>query len=139
MRGFRNFYTTLFQSVDVGKAAAKISKELLSHGRWFSQPAEMWFETVVTNYIAKHCTLEATRERAKQLRRKLKEDGRPLKSIGGITRELCKLNRTNLLGKYFDSYFHIEAIPENIKRFQHARDRLDLKLKDFRSSKKYCI
>lgn len=139
MDGFRIFYSTLLQSADAGIAAAKISRAPLSHGRWFGQPAEMWFETVVTNYITKHCTKEATRDRAKKLRRKLIEEGRPPKSIGGITRELCKLNRANLLGKYFDSYFQTTAIPENIQRYQHARIRLDLKLRDFRSSKKYCI
>ncbi|MDO8313304.1 MAG: hypothetical protein Q7T25_15335, partial [Sideroxyarcus sp.] len=139
MHGFRIFYSTLLQSADAGKAAAKISRALLSNGHWFAQPAEMWFETVVTNYITKHCTNEATRDRAKKLRRQLMEEGRSPKSIGGITRELCRLNSTNLLGKYFDTYYQTTVIPENTQRFQHARVRLDLKLKELRSSKKYCL
>lgn len=139
MSGFRIFYSTLLLSADAGKAAAKISRAPLSHGRWFSQPTEIWFETVVTNYITKHCTKEATRDRAKKLRRQLIKEGHLPKSIGNITRELCRLNRTNFLGEYFDTYFQTSAIPENIQRFQHARVRLDLKLKALRGSKEYSL
>jgi hypothetical protein len=139
MHGFRIFYTTLLSSSDAGKAAAAISKARLSYGHWFSQPAEIWFEKVVTNYITKHCTKEATRDRAKKLHRQIIKEGHPYKSIGHITRELCRLNRTNLLGKYFDTYFQTTVIPENIQRFQHARDRLELKLNDLRCSKKYSL
>ena len=137
LNGFRVFYATLIQRADAGKAVTEISKLRLSHGYWFGQSAEIWFETVMTNYIRKHCTKEATRLRAKALRRKLMEEGQPPKSIGSITRILCRLNRENLRGGFFDTYFQTTAIPENAQRFHHARIRLDLKLKDFHSSKKY--
>jgi len=139
MGGFRVFYSTLFHSLDAGKAAAKISRMPLSHGRWFGKPAEIWFETVVTEYILKHCTKEAVRDRAKKLRRQVISGGRTPPGVGSIIRRLCRLNRESLTGEYFDTYFQITAIPENTQRFQHARVRLNFKLNDFRSSKKYCL
>ncbi len=139
LNGLRTFYSTLLLRADAGKAVAEISKARLSQGHWFGQAAEMWFETVVLNYITKECTKEATRVRAKKLRRQMINEGGTPKSIGSITRELCRLNRENLKGKYFDAYFQTAEIPENTLRFQHARVRLELKLKEFRGTKEYCL
>jgi hypothetical protein len=139
MNGLRVFYSTLLDTNDAGKAAARISSVRLSKGRWLAKPAELWFEILAEKYILNHCTHEATRERVKKLRRQLIEEGRPYRSIGNITREIRRLNRESLSGKYFDEYFQTAVIPENIQRFKHARDRLEIKLNKLRSSNKYCL
>lgn len=139
MNSLRVFYSTLLQSVDAGKAASKISQIPLSKGRWFAKPAELWFEEVVTHYISNHCTKAATRERVKKIHRQLIDEGNPHRSIDNIKREIRRLNRENLLGKYFDEYFQTNLIPENYRRYEHARRRLESRLDEFKNSDKYCV
>ena len=138
MGGFRAFYSTLFNKNNMGDAVRAISKCRLSHGRWLSEPAELWFEKLVTGYIKEHCTKQASRARAKIMFRQLKKNSKH-HSIGSLLRTLRKINKTDLTNKYFEIYFITDRIPENLHRFQDTRKRVQAKLNEYRASGKFSI
>lgn len=138
MAGFRAFYSGLFNNGDMGAAVRAISKHRLSHGRWLWEPAELWFEKLVTSYVEIHCCKPAARKRAKRMYRQLKKQGEH-KGIGALLRSLKRRNRSDLLGEYFDGYFMTAELPDNIQRFQNVRQRITSKLATLRSTRRYCV
>jgi hypothetical protein len=136
--GFRAFYSALFHENNMGSAVRAISKCRLSHGRWLSEPAELWFESLVTGYVKQHCNQQAARTRAKQMFRQLKKE-RKHRGIGALLRMLRQRNRTDLLNKYFETYFIIEQLPENTQRFASTRRRVQKRFSELRDSGKFLI
>lgn len=125
MHGFREFYGELLRTSDAGRAIKALRSASLSDGHWFAQLAETWYQTVVLDYVKKHCTNHAALVRAKKLFRQAKRIGRPIRSIGEAQRQLAAVNRTNLLGKYFDQVFCVDDVPQNAERYAHARARVE--------------
>lgn len=138
LQGFRVFYSALINDNDMGAAVRSISNCRLSHGRWLSKPAELWFEQLVTGYVKTHCTEPAARKRAQEMYRELKRKGNRC-SLGSLIRMLRKRNRQCLHSDYFDNFFMISQIPENFLRFETARNRIVIKIEEFRHSGKYVI
>ncbi|WP_143519187.1 hypothetical protein [Pseudomonas sp. QTF5] len=138
LSGFRTFYYALFNDIDLGSATHAISKCRLSHGRWLSKPAEIWFENLVTGYIKEHCTKQAARKRAKIMFRQLKKNGTH-RGIGALLRMLRNRNKTDLLDKYFETYFITKQIPENSKRFENSRKRVQTRLSELRDSRQFYL
>jgi len=136
LAGFRIFYSLLFETGDMSFAVEGISKYNLSNGRWLWEPAELWFEHLVTNYVEVHCNKLASLDRARKLHRQLKEQG-VYQGIGSIRRKLRLTNRTHLLGKYFDTYFLTSEIPSNVQRFSGVKKRVSATLDDFRGTGRY--
>lgn len=136
--GFCAFYSTLFRRKEMGSAVKEIARRRLTRGRWFSEFAEVWFETVVTGYVEDHCIKSAARERAKKIFRKLKEEGKH-ESIGRILRHLRDRNRRDLLGEYFNTYFITDRLPENSLRFENAKLRVMTVLSRLRSTGQYIV
>jgi hypothetical protein len=138
MGGFRSFYRVAINDRDIGLAAAALKGHSLANGRWLSQHCEIWFESVVKNYVVRLCNKEATRKRAKAMHRQSVKQGTP-KSIGFFIRALKNLNRQNLSGKFFDSYFMVHEIPSNDKRFAPMRIRIERLLQDLRGTGLYIV
>jgi len=136
MGGFRTFYSALLNENDMGSAVRAISQCRLSYGRWLSEPAELWFETLVTGYVKEHCNKEASQKRAKEMFRILKKQGNHV-STGAILRMLRKQNKADLPNKYFEIYFITEQIPENSSRFENTLKRVETKLAELRDSGQY--
>lgn len=137
--GFRTFYRIFLRSSDVGMGVAELQKVRLSHGRWFGQPAETWFEQVVINYVKTYCSEKATRIRAKGIFREAKRAYGVTKSIGSIMRDFRRKHREDFLDKYFATYFLTADIPENVQRFAGARARIELQLAKLRDTNEYII
>ena len=138
LASFRAFYGALFNSGDMGRAVRAIAGCSLSQGRWLSEPAEIWFQKLVTGYVKTHCNEPAARARAKVLHRQLKAQGQH-KGIGSFLRILRARNRESLLGEYFERYFITQKIPENIQRFDNVRQRVKTELATLRSTGRYVI
>jgi hypothetical protein len=136
MGGFRTFYSALLNDYDMGSAVRAISQCRLSQGRWLSEPAELWFENLVTGYVKEHCNEESSQRRAKEMFRILKKQGNYV-SIGGILRMLRKQNKADLPNKYFEIYFITEQIPENSRRFENTLKRVEARLAELRDSGQY--
>lgn len=138
LAGFRAFYTALFRVRDIGNAVNAIGRSRLSRGRWLSEFAEVWFQTVVTGYVKDYCNKLAALKRARKIYRQLKGNGQ-YESIGAILRLLRKRNRQSLVQEYFNVYFVTNQIPENITRFENARQRVKAELSKLRSTGQYII
>lgn len=138
LAGFRAFYSALFEYNDMGSAIKAISNHRPSQGYWLAEPAEIWFEKLITGYIETHCLESTARNRAKNMYRQLKIEGHHT-GVGALLRLLRKQNREDLLGKYFERYFLTTQIPENIQRFQDVRQRTAKKLASLRSTGKYIV
>lgn len=136
--GFRAFYSALFRVKNMGSAVNAIARCKLSRGRWLSEFAEVWFETVVTGYVEAHCNKSAARERARKIYRKLKAQGQ-YKSIGALLRLLRERNRQDLLGEYFNTYFVTEKVLGNRQRFESARQRVIAKISRLRNTGRYIV
>jgi hypothetical protein len=136
--GFRRFYQNLFATRDAGIAIHRLSKELLSHGRWFGQTAEGWFERIVPNYAKTYSTRHAMRLRARLIYRKLRKAG-VHKSVGFLKRQLRHHNRRFFEERAFRTYFSSKSIPENVDRFDGVRQRVKEEILNLRGSRKYFI
>lgn len=138
MQVIRMLYLTFLQKEDIGKAIRKISKIRMNEGRWFGQPAEIWFESLMIGYIKKHCSHRMVRKRSKKIYRELRKKGQH-RSIGNIKRWFKQRHRNALLKEYFDLYFMIDAIPENRHRFSNAYKRLEHKISELRGQGRYVL
>jgi hypothetical protein len=136
--GFRVFYSALFKDADMGSAVRAISRCQLSHGEWLWEPAEIWYQRIVTGYIKVHCTESAARERARTIYKDAKKDGKRT-SLGSILRIMKKKNRDAFTGDYFDRFFIIDIIPENNIRFAKTKERVANTLATLRNIGKYAI
>lgn len=137
--GFREFYSALFESGDMGEAVRAISKCALKEGRWLWEPAEIWFERLIENYIEGHCTRAASRQRARELIRGLKKNGVRRGGVSSLLRIMRKQNRELILKKYFDRYFMLGEIPENFSRFSAVRDRVGDNIDRLGASGRYLL
>lgn len=133
MAGFRIFYRTFFLKSDAGIAVFELSKAKLSAGRWFGQPAELWFEVVVENYITSHCTPKALKVRAKELANNSVSEGLPI-SMHEAKRRIKLLNSKKVFIDHFSCYFMTEDLPENKMRFHRVLVDLESKYSKFKSS-----
>ena len=138
MGGFRSFYRTAIETRDIGLAASALKGHSLSEGKWLIQHCEIWFEVVVKNYILRLCDKNAVRQRTKLMHRRLIDEGKR-NSIGSLKRKIKKLNKKNLSGELFDSYFMVEKIPQNKGRFAEARSRITKIIKKLASTGRYAI
>lgn len=138
MEAFRDFYKCLFVTRSVSLAFRSLSKYKLKQGRWICTVAEEWFEKLIVGYIERHCTIRAGDMRIKKYYRYAKSKGLRW-SKGHIKRLFSQRNRHNFLNKYFDKYFLMREIPENSIRFKEARVRINKRLLELRSTKKYYI
>lgn len=128
MRGTRAFYRKVLSTLDIGLALGDLRRDRLQEGEWFCELAENWFLKLVVNYVKTHGTTAALEERARRMRREAKKQGQN-RSIGHFKRGLLRAHRTDLVGKYFDRFFHVEAIPENAIRFARVREELDARIR----------
>lgn len=130
LRGFKVFYKTFFEKHDAGIAVHELSRIKLQFGRFFGEPSELWFEKVVSNYIEDHCTPKAIRKRAFDLIK----SGMLLNqniSIAEAKRAIRDQNKKKVFESYFNSYFMIQEIPVNKKRFENVIKRINDKFPKF--------
>lgn len=138
LRGFKSYYTTFLGTFDAGKAARSLAREKLSTGRWFTQIAELWFEKIVKGYVTNYCTKNAVRDRAGRMYQKLKKE-HVQDHVGRLRRAIKKRNRESLLQDYFDRFFIVHKILNNIERFGSTRDRMQRTLDGYRSTGRYVL
>lgn len=138
MAGFMRFYRGLFDSMDAGKAARSMRGLQMSNGRWPVQHAEFWYSAVATGYVETHCSLAAIKARALQLRRQTLGNGVDV-SMAVLKGMIKQAHRTRLAGTMFDTYFMVDLMPTNRRRFEPARRRLEIKLDELRRSGRYAI
>jgi hypothetical protein len=138
LAGFRKFYSIMFSGMDAGVAVAAMIRTDLHVGQWFAEQAELWYERVAVGYIKAHCTRAEMKVRALRMHRKLRELGQDA-AIGSVKRDLQRLNRENLLGKFFDRYFMTDAIPENMQRFHSVRRHMEARIVQLQKTGHYGI
>ncbi|WP_157131802.1 hypothetical protein [Piscinibacter gummiphilus] len=138
MAGFRDFYRIMFQKRDAGLAVDTLLRRHRTRNVWFAQLAEGWYEHVSVGYVKAHCTKPMMRERCQKLLRKLRSEGDST-SMGKLKRMLSRLNRTELVGKHFNTYFMTDEIPENIGRFQHVRTKVAQEVASLRATGRYLV
>lgn len=138
LRGFRTYYKTLLETGDAGYAARQLSDIPVSSGEWFAKSAQTWFEEMVFEFMETQCKKTATKANARILVAKLRAKGVKT-SCDAILENYRLLNRTNFEGKYFDTFFSTNQIPDANERFSITRDRIAIRIKEMRATGKYCI
>ncbi|MBX3628007.1 MAG: hypothetical protein KF892_23565 [Rhizobacter sp.] len=134
----REFYRVLFLRSDAGVAVDVAMRKELESGRWLAQQSELWYERVSIGYIETHCTRAEMKARARRMYERLPGNG-PRPPLSDLKRELQRLNRESLLGKFFERYFMTQDIPENIQRFRAAKLRMEQRIVQLRSTGRYGI
>lgn len=134
----RMFYSVLFRVRDAGEATEAMSKSRLSVGQWFSVHAEVWFERVTISYVKNHCNRKAVRVRTRRMYRELLAEGKR-QSIGFLKRALLKANRAGLTDEHFKKYFMVHELPENAARFASAKRRVERRMAELRSTRRYLV
>lgn len=138
LRGFRSFYTSLIKTSDLEQAARCLAEPGLSHGYWFTRPAELWFESLVVGYVQEHCTRRVAKDRARAMVAQLRSAG-VRTSVDTIIQQLRERHRQDFHGKYFDLFFCAEYVHDARQRFAPVLQRLSLLILELRSSGKYII
>jgi hypothetical protein len=103
LTAFKEFYSYLLISRDIGKAIEVISQMRLSKGYWIGKSAELWFQDQVNRYIDTFCLKKHSRERVHALWRQAKTWRSDI-SIGEVKVILKKENRVNISQKFFDIF-----------------------------------
>jgi hypothetical protein len=135
-RGFKLFYGEILRTLDAGVSLRRLRAERLSHGYWFGETAESWFERVVVGYVVTHCTRKALKSRVRILYRKLLREGNR-QSIGSLKRVALRRSRREYFPDYFDQFFAVNSIPENKLRFRPLYQRTKRKLENIWLSPEY--
>ncbi len=138
LAGFRKFYSIMFAGMDAGVAVDAMIRTDLEVGRWFAQQSEHWYERVAVGYVETQCTRAEMKARALRTQKRLREQGTDI-PIGKVKRDLQRLNRENLLGRYFDCYFMTAAIPENVQRFRSVRQRMEARIVQMQKTGRFGI
>jgi hypothetical protein len=100
--------------------------------------AESWYENIVTNYIQKHCTRHEMKVRTLKKANALRASGVAI-DMHRIKLGLVQENRNSITGTFFERYFMIAAIPENITRFGPLKVRIEELIAELRSTGRYGI
>lgn len=140
MGATRDFYRILLTTGDATKAVSSIVAQPVQQGRWFAQWAENWYWTVVLKYVRSNCTPRALKRRSMEIYAEVSAEG--VKSdIGEIKKRLKASTRADLCGKYFDRFFCVDLIPENVRRFEYLRNsissEIDLFLRNPQASARF--
>lgn len=138
LRGFREFYSSLFRTGDAGIAANEIVKIQLGSGQWFSQLAEEWFIHLIENYVTTHLTHEAFEAWVRSIEQKIRDDSKII-NLDWVKSSLLLQNREGLTGKYFDSFFCINEVPEGRDRFVATRARVNATIDVLRATGRYIV
>jgi len=138
LAAFRIFYSEFFQSMDAGRAMARISKLTLEDGAWMPILAESWYEHVVINYIQQHCTRQEMKIRTLRTANALRKSGVAV-DMRRIKAGLVQGNRASMTGKFFECYFMVNDIPENLTRFGSLKARISKQIEDLRATGRYGI
>jgi hypothetical protein len=136
LRGFRTYYATLLKTGDAGHAAQQLSSISVSSGEWFVQPAQTWFERLVVDYARTHYNRSAAKARARAMTAKLRSEGTNT-SCDAMLEILRRQHRSDLTGKYFDTYFSTGRIPGSAERFSATRERVATRLQEMRATGRY--
>lgn len=131
LSAFRTFYSRFAKTLDLGIAAAELSRAPLSKGSWFWELAEQWYETLIVAYARKHCSKSALRHWARTLSHKTRAAGSAI-SVRTLEQELTTRNAEDLTGKYFDRFFCLHELPTNASRFQPVRQKVQRRLDELR-------
>ncbi len=135
--GFKIYYSTLFATRNARLAAEAIQRMKLQNGQWHAHHSENWFWSIAVRYIETHCTNIEVKKNALRMLQKFRSNGLNPK-IGDIKRNLVKANR-ELVSKFFDKYFMVDRIPENIHRFSSIRTRIDQRVLQLKKTGRYRI
>jgi hypothetical protein len=138
MAGFRQFYAELFATSDAGKATDTILRTTLSSGTWFAKLAEDWYEDVVVQFIEKQCTHDAMHRWAKSAHRKAKRRGLEM-NLKDTRRGLVDQVNAGVSSKYFDRFFCVDRLPNNVVRFETARTRVVEHVERLRATGRYAL
>ena len=123
MAGFRSFYKSLINSLNFESARAELRTAPLSSGRWLVLSAEEWYVDIALAHVRKHCSRESVERRALKLQSKAAATGSEL-NHGDVVSKIGQVNRSNLLGLDFETFFMLSMIPENDGRFIRAGFRV---------------
>ena len=131
MGAFRSFYRILLSTGNLATALAEMRKHSLECGAWFAEVAEGWFPYLVRTYIEGYCTREAIESRIEGLREE--HVGVPLK-VDDFYKQ-----GASITGQYFDSFFHLDAIPSHVSMCEDQRARTQRLISAMRRSGKYIV
>ncbi|MBP9820399.1 hypothetical protein KBC79_06735 [Candidatus Woesebacteria bacterium] len=128
--GQQAFYSNFIRTFDAGRAASATTLLKLETGKWITKTAQEWFESVVQNYVNTHCNRNEIKIRTMEM---YKRQVFPKRHLSFIKRQLRNANRTSLTGNYFNTFFMIDKIPENVFRFSETKTRLTWLLSSLRA------
>ncbi|GER09197.1 hypothetical protein [Variovorax boronicumulans] len=122
--GFEDFYRVFLDTRDVGQAAQALAVRTLREGRWFTMPAEWWFESTVRGYLEFKCTRRVVQERARNINKELRLRGRRELSQSKLF-DIHRRNQEGLVLRLFSTFFSIGDVPSNVDRFSDCYARAE--------------
>lgn len=111
MRGFRVFYSSLFDSMRVDMALDAIENLKSSEVIWLGEYAEKWFENVATHVISKNYSKSGIKENALRIHQELKKNGIQ-SNIGDVKFDIQRYMREFGVRSIYEKFFGIDEYPE---------------------------
>jgi hypothetical protein len=141
--GLISFYSNFLETLNLMDAVRQARRGQLVSGDWYAEFAVSWYAGVTKGYLDAFCTRAESRERVAEVFQLHKSDGNSMRhgktSMSGIKKDLARLNRVELVGKYFDVYFMLDKLPDNKDRFEPFRQCTRSHIDDLQKTGKYLL
>jgi hypothetical protein len=141
--GLISFYSNFLETLNLVDAVRQARKGQLVSGDWYAEFAVSWYAGVTKGYLDAFCTRAASRESVAKVFQQHKADGNSMRhgktSMSRIKKDLARLNRVELVGKYFDVYFMLDKLPNNKDRFEPFRKCTRAYIDDLQKTGKYLL
>lgn len=111
MRGFRVFYSKLFETMSVDAALEMVETFNPRGAKWLGEHAEKWFYNIATHHIQENYSEANLKKKALAIQGQLKALGK-FKSIGEVKSDLKEYMRYQGLRTIYEKFFGIDVAPE---------------------------
>lgn len=119
--GFRDFYRTLLEELDLTKAVNLLILRKLTIGNFIVATSEDWFRNVMRNYATQHCSPSAILERTKFITEAARAKGSNAPNYYVYAALLAENSKA--FDESFAKFFLTQQIPENRVRFAKSYEK----------------
>jgi hypothetical protein len=114
-KAYRALYLTLLSSKSSSKAIEAMDAAT-DHGSFLRTTSQGLFEKVWAGYKKEHCSSEAIEARIKRIQEQIRQQGRPLPTVGALKSQLIG-REPKVFEHYRATFFMYDLVPEHSNRF----------------------
>lgn len=113
---FWDMYSVMLKTLNASETFDAMSRDKLDQGVLIPQTAQNWFDMLMSKYLLDHTTPKAIKDFALRQFIKEKSSGSSMTTMREFKR-LCKARLPGIIEDYFSTFFMLQEVPGNRRRF----------------------